>query len=353
MIIAFIVWLYTIGFFILTLQNRASMKWSTFDLVLLFGNIGLGLLAFLFFILKFEQAIRKKFKGVIASLLSIISFFGFLVFGFILSLGPLVLLNKNLPNSQVEVQNNRILSSGLKIGSTGEEVKLLQILLSEDRAVYPSRLVSGYYGEMTATGVSKFQEKQKLTITGEVNNATADMFNELFGNNTKEFYLSKVPSKLVTYNSTNTTVTNNSGGENYIMKPVPDKQGFFKMENVPDEKMATVEELNAAMNSYRQAHGLNGLNNNSELCRFAAQRAQEISTDFTHDGFHNHTQNGDFRGAGYSFMNENIWRGYFSATHIIEFGWDRSEGHRHTQLDNWSGGCAGVYGANVAFLFGR
>ena len=81
------------------------------------------------------------------------------------------------------------LTSELKIGERGDEVKLLQIWLAEDNTIYPSGQVSGYFGALTKEAVKKFQEKYASDIlvpqgiyegTGVVDLYTRIKLNELY-----------------------------------------------------------------------------------------------------------------------------------------------------------------------------
>src|SRR5690606_22596821 len=62
-------------------------------------------------------------------------------------------------------------SSILKIGSTGEEVKQLQSLLS-DRDLVKSSHITGYYGPITYNAVKRFQVQNGLQVDGIVGPAT-------------------------------------------------------------------------------------------------------------------------------------------------------------------------------------
>ena len=57
------------------------------------------------------------------------------------------------------------LNNPLTIGSTGNDVSVLQQLL-KDEGVYPGGLVTGYYGSLTTQAVQKFQEKYGIAAPG-------------------------------------------------------------------------------------------------------------------------------------------------------------------------------------------
>lgn len=75
----------------------------------------------------------------------------------------------------------------LKFGINGEDIKLLQTLLSHDSSIYPEGLVTGYFGNLTRKAVQRFQEKygvagSKTAGYGEVGPRTKAKLIELFGN---------------------------------------------------------------------------------------------------------------------------------------------------------------------------
>ncbi len=58
------------------------------------------------------------------------------------------------------------ITSQLDLGSTGQDVTTLQTYLSTDVNLYPSRLVTGYFGLLTQGGVQKFQIQQGIVSSG-------------------------------------------------------------------------------------------------------------------------------------------------------------------------------------------
>ncbi len=57
-------------------------------------------------------------------------------------------------------------------GQTGDLVKYLQMILKNDSSLYPSGLVSGYFGPLTEDAVKKLQAKYGLPQTGVVDEKT-------------------------------------------------------------------------------------------------------------------------------------------------------------------------------------
>ncbi|MBP3702106.1 MAG: CAP domain-containing protein, partial [Lachnospiraceae bacterium] len=72
----------------------------------------------------------------------------------------------------------------------------------------------------------------------------------------------------------------------------------------------------------------------------ACQRAKEIVSDFSHDGFYNTT--------AYA---ENIAMGSYDANVMVQ-AWYNSDGHRSNMLYGWSYGAIACYGNYWVALFG-
>ena len=82
------------------------------------------------------------------------------------------------------------LTDNLKMGDRGYEVKLLQSWLSQDAAIYPQRIVNGYFGPLTKAAVIRLQEKYASDVlapqglvkgNGIVDSYTRMKLNELYG----------------------------------------------------------------------------------------------------------------------------------------------------------------------------
>lgn len=58
------------------------------------------------------------------------------------------------------------ISSSLDFGSTGENVSELQTYLAKDSSIYPSGLVTGYFGSLTQAAVQRFQTAQGIVSAG-------------------------------------------------------------------------------------------------------------------------------------------------------------------------------------------
>jgi len=82
------------------------------------------------------------------------------------------------------------ITTDLRFGDHGDEIKLLQTWLAKDEKVYPEGITSGWFGPLTRAAVTRFQEKyasEILTIqgltrgTGIVDALTRKKLNELYG----------------------------------------------------------------------------------------------------------------------------------------------------------------------------
>ncbi len=82
------------------------------------------------------------------------------------------------------------ITKDLKFGDSGDQVRLLQTWLAEDREVYPKGIVSGWFGPLTKQAVVKFQEKYASDIlapqglsegTGILDGYTRRKLNGLYG----------------------------------------------------------------------------------------------------------------------------------------------------------------------------
>jgi len=72
-------------------------------------------------------------------------------------------------------------ANDLALGMKGDDVLRLQALLASDKEIYPEGTVSGYFGNLTAQAVKRFQTKYKLPSIGRVGPATRAKLAEIFG----------------------------------------------------------------------------------------------------------------------------------------------------------------------------
>jgi peptidoglycan hydrolase-like protein with peptidoglycan-binding domain len=71
------------------------------------------------------------------------------------------------------------LARTLNIGSQGDDVKTIQVLLASDPSLYPEGVVSGYYGVLTAKAIKRFQQRYGIEAAGFVGPKTLKKINEL------------------------------------------------------------------------------------------------------------------------------------------------------------------------------
>lgn len=99
------------------------------------------------------------------------------------------------------------------------------------------------------------------------------------------------------------------------------------------------------VNEERKAAGLSPLGYNSELCKMASIRAEEISRSFSHDRPDGSSCFSIFDEYGYRYycVGENIAAGYSNPEHVMD-GWMNSSGHRANILNSDFGNIGvGVY----------
>jgi hypothetical protein len=194
-IISFFSWLIFIFLFdLIIFLKKDSESLTSIETIFLLLIVGGGVISFIIFILSLEKLFHEKYKRVKASILSSLSFIVFVVFGVGLIITPFIVFNKNKEIIKpTEASKNTLISSPLKLGSSGEDVKLLQAVLSTDKSIYPSAIISGYYGDLTKQAVINFQQKYNLPQTSELDQKTIDKFNEVYGDKSKDYYIKLFP----------------------------------------------------------------------------------------------------------------------------------------------------------------
>lgn len=298
-----------------------------------------------------KEIMKKILKGIFFYPL----FLSWVIFLFFFILKDIS--NKNI-SPLIKQKNSpiKLIESELKLGSKGEEVKLLQAILSTDSQVYPQKIISGYYGNLTRQAVINFQKKYHLLPTGIVDLKTADKINKIFGNKTKDYYLSLIPHEEVVYQDRNQPEQQNFPEEWGVAKQISEKTWTMKVGF--DEKMATPEEIFQALNVYRQRHGKNSLQWDERLAGFALERAKyftQIGRLDEHKGFEGYV--GDIENLkklGFWRLGENSSFGYrLEGVHLIEWVFAGDEPHNKNQLDpEWTHVGIGVDGYQVDIIFG-
>lgn len=74
------------------------------------------------------------------------------------------------------------ISTSLDVGSRGADVTTVQTFLAQDASIYPSGLVTGYYGSLTRSAVTRFQTRYGISAIGRVGPQTRAKINELIVN---------------------------------------------------------------------------------------------------------------------------------------------------------------------------
>lgn len=69
----------------------------------------------------------------------------------------------------------------LQLGDRGTGVRALQNALKNDATIYPSGLVTGYFGPLTEAAVRTFQSRNGLTVNGTVDGATYQRLIQIYG----------------------------------------------------------------------------------------------------------------------------------------------------------------------------
>ena len=78
----------------------------------------------------------------------------------------------------IKGQVHTALKDGLKEGMTDEDIRKIQELLASDREIYPAGKVTGFFGPMTTEALKRFQKKNGLEVTGQINAETKALLEE-------------------------------------------------------------------------------------------------------------------------------------------------------------------------------
>lgn len=78
------------------------------------------------------------------------------------------------------------LKGDLKEGMTDDDIKAIQEALASDPSIYPSGLKTGFFGPMTKEAIKKFQAKNGLEVTGEINAETKAALDTIMATRHKE-----------------------------------------------------------------------------------------------------------------------------------------------------------------------
>jgi Ser-Thr-rich glycosyl-phosphatidyl-inositol-anchored membrane family/Putative peptidoglycan binding domain len=70
-------------------------------------------------------------------------------------------------NGTAQASASCTINGYLHLGMTGASVSCLQSILARDSSLYPSGLITGYYGSLTASAVMQFQTQQGIASSGD------------------------------------------------------------------------------------------------------------------------------------------------------------------------------------------
>ncbi len=124
----FILWLFSIGLFdlIIILSQKDSQSITNIESNVILLPFILGIISFGVFVINLEKIFHQQFEKVKASILSAFSFIFFLVFGIGLIIASLIIADKKFNQQiakQTKASKNTLITSDLRLGSQGEEVK--------------------------------------------------------------------------------------------------------------------------------------------------------------------------------------------------------------------------------------
>lgn len=87
--------------------------------------------------------------------------------------------NASLQGAVNQIQNTLKISTPLRVGMRGEDVKTLQSVLATDPTLFSKDNVTGYFGPLTAEAVANFQKHFGIQAVGLVGPHTMEKINEL------------------------------------------------------------------------------------------------------------------------------------------------------------------------------
>lgn len=72
-----------------------------------------------------------------------------------------------------------VIRDGIREGMTGDDIRQIQELLATDPEIYPEGYTTGYFGSLTKGALKRFQDKFGLEATGEIDEDTRALLEEL------------------------------------------------------------------------------------------------------------------------------------------------------------------------------
>ncbi len=262
--------------------------------------------------------------------------------------------------SHKKIKTNReLFTKELKENDYGQDVLILQYILSNEVKTYPKALITGYFGKITKENLQKLQSKYKLSPSGFLDEDTRKKLNALYGHHKKDYYLSKIKNLLQNQarkKSETISKNRNIDLEWGIAKQISEKTWTIKVGF--DPKMANAKEIFEALNNYRETHGRNKLQWDERLANFALTRAKyftKIGSLDEHKGFKEYVNNiENLKKLGFMKLGENSSYGYrLEAVHLIEWVFAADKPHDENQLSpEWTHVGIGVDRYQVDIIFG-
>jgi peptidoglycan hydrolase-like protein with peptidoglycan-binding domain len=359
-----LIWLLTISLFIIIVfSTNNQVNTNNQDITFVVLDILIGIISWLFFANSIDKTIHNKYSGIKASFISAVIILSSLIGGFIIIFISFTFFPiYNQPKSETKVASYKLVNSGIKLGSTGEEVRIVQAALAQDKNIYPSGIVNGYYGNLTREAVINLQNKYSLNQTGEFDNLTTNKFNEIYGSKTRGYYLNLFPTATVNNNQNSSNIvtqsnnTNNSDQEWGTIRQVGKVEYRGRFGN--DPVMATPNEIFIAVNNYRNQNGKGSVSWDDGLAAWAQSRATLFANSGLdqHAGFEAEVQSKaksmGLKGAG----EDAAQGGAIAAVHLIEWSFAQDEPHKAVLLHDSNllgvGVASGPQGYGVDLIFG-
>jgi uncharacterized protein YkwD len=199
-----------------------------------------------------------------------------------------------------------------------------------------------YNGQVSITPADLTVDPLPLCVLGEFSDGITATPAAVLGQETIAVVVSATPPPLTVMPTLH--ITNGLSGQTTPSATQPPPATMLPT----TEPITGTVTLNEAVNIYRTGHGLPGLNTRPDLCRAAEQRGQQITADFSHNGFE-----AAISGLTYEAAAENIWRGEPFSTEKAINGWNESPGHKANLLGNYTFGCGAVANGRAVYLFLR
>lgn len=153
-----------------------------------------------------------------------------------------------------------MLTRQLQLGMSGSDVSILQAFLAKDVTIYPQGLVTGYFGSLTASAVSRFQARNGVASVGRVGPITLALINAQLGGNLG--FAPSINNVSVVKNSTNATVswTTDESAKGVVYYSASPLVAYERVNSVDVSGAAAMTDTNLRTS---QSVSLTGLNANT------------------------------------------------------------------------------------------